>query len=159
VFLTSAKKAARPPANQPAFDLRSFLDTAGLSRKILKFRAADTIYCQGVPAKAVHYIQKGGVKLSVINAGGKEAVVAILGPRDFFGEGCLASRGMGTATPTDPTAILFIEKKEMMRALHVEHALSGLFISHILTRSIRIEENLIDQLFNSSEKRLSTLLS
>ncbi len=157
---TSAKKAAATPASQPAFDLRAFLDTAGLSRKILSFRAAEIIYSQGDPAKGVYYIQKGGAKLTVINAGGKEAVLAILGTMDFFGEGCMAGQPvcMGTATATGPTLILFIEKKEMMRALHAEHALSDLFISHILTRNIRIEEDLIDQLFNSSEKRLARAL-
>ena len=156
----SAKNAARTPGNQPAFDLRVFLDTAGLSRKILKFRPSETIYSQGDSAKGVYYIQKGGARLSVISAGGREAVLAILGPRDFFGEGCMAGQFvcMGTATATDSTSILFIEKKEMMRALHAEHALSDLFISHILTRNIRIEEDLIDQLFNSSEKRLARAL-
>jgi CRP/FNR family cyclic AMP-dependent transcriptional regulator len=156
----ATKKTAPTPGDQPAFDLRAFLDTAGLSRKILKFRPAETIYSQGDPAKGVFYIQKGGARLSVINAGGKEAVVAILGSRDFFGEGCLAGQPvcMGTATATGATSILFIGKKEMIRALHAEHALSDLFISHILTRNIRIEEDLIDQLFHSSEKRLARAL-
>jgi len=156
----TTKKTARAPGNQPTFDLRAFLDTAGLSRKIIKFRPAETIYSQGDSAKGVYYIKKGGTRLSVINAGGKEAVVAILGPRDFFGEGCMAGQPvcMGTATATGTTSILFIEKKEMVRALHAEHALSDLFISHILTRNIRIEEDLIDQLFNSSEKRLARAL-
>src|SRR6266404_6057410 len=156
----AAKKAAQTPGNQPAFDLRAFLDTAGLSRKILKFRPSETIYSQGDSAKGVYYIQKGGARLSVINAGGKEAVLAILGPGDFFGEGCMAGQpiSMGSATSIGVTSILFIEKKEMVRALHAEHALSDLFISHVLTRNIRIEEDLIDQLFNSSEKRLARTL-
>jgi CRP/FNR family transcriptional regulator, cyclic AMP receptor protein len=156
----AAKKAAQTLGNQPAFDLRAFLDTAGLSRKILNFRSSETIYSQGDSAKGVYYIQKGGAKLSVINAGGKEAVLAILGPSDFFGEGCMAGQpiSMGSATSIGVTSILFIEKKEMVRALHAEHALSDLFISHILTRNIRIEEDLIDQLFNSSEKRLARAL-
>jgi CRP/FNR family transcriptional regulator, cyclic AMP receptor protein len=157
---TATKKSAQTPGNQPAFDLRAFLDTAGLSRKILKFRPSETIYSQGDTAKGVYYIQKGGARLSVINAGGREAVLAILGPRDFFGEGCMAGQpiSMGTATAIGVTSILFIEKKEMVRALHAEHALSDLFISHVLTRNIRIEEDLIDQLFNSSEKRLARAL-
>src|SRR4029077_12685855 len=135
----TTKKTARAPGNQPTFDLRAFLDTAGLSRKIIKFRPAETIYSQGDSAKGVYYIQKCGTRLSVINAGGKEAVVAILGPRDFFGEGCMVGQPvcMGTSTATGATSILFIEKKEMVRALHAEHALSDLFISHILTRNIR----------------------
>jgi CRP/FNR family transcriptional regulator, cyclic AMP receptor protein len=156
----AAKKAAQTPGNQPAFDLRAFLDTAGLSRKILKFRPSETIYSQGDSAKGVYYIQKGGARLSVTNAGGKEAVLAILRPGDFFGEGCMAGQpiSMGTATSIGVTSILFIEKKEMVRALHAEHALSDRFISHVLTRNIRIEEDLIDQLFNSSEKRLARAL-
>jgi CRP/FNR family transcriptional regulator, cyclic AMP receptor protein len=131
-----------------AFDLQAFLDTSGAARRVVKFRRSEKIYTQGDPAKGVKYIQNGGVKLSVINEDGKEAVVAILGPGDFFGEGCLAGQlvCMGTATAIVPTSILFIEKKEMMRALRTEHAFSDLFISHILTRNIRIEEDLIDQL-------------
>jgi CRP/FNR family transcriptional regulator, cyclic AMP receptor protein len=157
---TAAKKTKQPPARKPEFDLRVFLDTAGLSRKILNFRRSETIYSQGDPAEGVHYIQKGGVKLSVINEDGKEAVVAILGSRDFFGEGCLAGQNvcMATATALVPASILFIEKKEMIRALHAEHELSDLFISHMLTRNIRVEEDLIDQLFNSSGKRLARTL-
>src|ERR1700747_1272508 len=121
----AAKKAAQTAGNQQGFDLRAFLDTAGLSRKILKFRPSETIYSQGDSAKGGYYIQKGGAKLSVINAGGKEAVLAILGPSDFFGEGCMAGQpiSMGTATSVGVTSILFIEKKEMVRALHAEHAL------------------------------------
>jgi CRP/FNR family transcriptional regulator, cyclic AMP receptor protein len=157
----AAKKVTITPLRKkPAFDLRIFLDTAGAARKIKHFRRAETIYSQGDTAKGVNYIQKGGVRLSVINEGGKEAVVAMLGPGDFFGEGCLAGQPicMGTATAVLPTSILFIEKNEMMRALHVEHALSDLFISHMLARNIRIEEDLVDQLFNSSEKRLARAL-
>jgi len=106
------------------------------------------------------YIQNGGVKLTVVNEVGKEAVVGILGPGDFFGEGCLAGQRicMGTATAITPTSILVIEKSEMMRVLHTEHALSDLFMSYILSRNIRIEEDLIDQLFNSSERRLARAL-
>ena len=103
------------------------------------------------------YIQTGGVKLSVINEDGKEAVVAILGPGDFFGEGCLAAQPvcMATSTAMVPTSILFIEKNEMMRVLRTEHGMSDLFISHLLAKNIRVEQDLIDQLFNSSEKRLA----
>jgi len=108
----------------------------------------------------VIYIQEGGVKLSVVNGVGKEAVVAILGPADFLGEGCLAGQEfrMGTATAITPTTVLIIEKSEMMRVLHAEHELSDRFMAYILTRNIRIEEDLIDQLFNSSEKRLARTL-
>jgi CRP/FNR family cyclic AMP-dependent transcriptional regulator len=106
------------------------------------------------------YIQKGGVKLSVVNEVGKEAVLGILGPGDFFGEGCLAGQPvrMGTATAITPTTLLVIEKNEMIRVLHAERALSDRFLSYILSRNIRIEEDLIDQLFNSSEKRLARAL-
>ena len=106
------------------------------------------------------YIQNGGVKLSVVNAVGKEAVVAILEPDDFFGEGGLAGQSvrMGTATAITPTTLLAIEKKEMMRVLHAEHVFSDRFVAYMLTRNIRIEEDLIDQLFNSSEKRLARTL-
>ena len=156
----SLKKTKPTPKKKFPFDLQVFLDTAGAARRIVKFRRSERVYSQGDPAEGVSYIQKGGVKLSVINEDGKEAVVAVLGPRDFFGEGCLAGQPicMATATAIVPTSILFIEKNEMMRALRTEHALSDLFISHMLTRNIRIEEDLIDQLFNSSEKRLARSL-
>jgi CRP/FNR family cyclic AMP-dependent transcriptional regulator len=142
------------------FDLRDFLDSSGAARRVEKFRRSERIYSQGDPARGVKYIQTGGVKLSVTNQDGREAVVAILGPGDFFGEGCLAGQPvcMSAATAIVPTSLLFIEKKEMMRALRTEHAFSDLFISHMLTRNIRIEEDLIDQLFNSSEKRLARSL-
>jgi CRP/FNR family cyclic AMP-dependent transcriptional regulator len=155
-----AKKTKPTFRKQFPFDLRAFLDTAGATRKIINFRKSEKIYSQGDSAKSVKYIQEGGVRLSVINEDGKEAVVAVLGPGDFFGEGCLAGQAvcMGTATAVVPTSVLSIEKSEMMRVLSTEHALSDLFISRMLTRSIRIEEDLIDQLFNSSEKRLARAL-
>ncbi len=142
------------------FDAQAFLDSAGVARKIVEYRRSQKIYSQGDPASSVMYIQDGGVKLSVVNEVGKEAVVAILGPGDFFGEGCLAGQEirMGTATAIAPTAILVIEKNEMMRVLHAEHALSDRFMSYMLSRNIRIEEDLVDQLFNSSEKRLARTL-
>jgi CRP/FNR family transcriptional regulator, cyclic AMP receptor protein len=143
-----------------AFDAQAFLDSAGIARRIVDYRISQKIYSQGDPAKGVKYIQKGGVKLSVVNEVGKEAVVAILGPGDFFGEGCLAGQPvcMATATAIAPTSVLFIEKSEMIRVLHVEHAFSDRFISHMLSRNIRIEEDLVDHLFNSSEKRLARTL-
>jgi len=154
------KKTKLPLPKKPPFDLQDFLDTAGLSRRIIKFSASERIYTQGDAAAGVHYIQEGGVRLSIVNEAGKEAVIALLGPGDFFGEGCLAGQSvcMGTAAAVTPTSILFIEKKEMMRVLHSEHELSDIFIAHVLTRNIRIEEDLIDQLFNSSEKRLARAL-
>jgi len=156
----TAKKTKPTSSEKFPFNLRAFLDTAGVARKIIKFRRSEKIYSQGDPAKGVKYVQEGGVRLSVINEDGKEAVVALLGPGDFFGEGCLAGQPvcMATATAIVPTAVLFIEKNEMMRVLRAEHALSDVFISHMLARNIRIEEDLIDQLFNSSEKRLARTL-
>jgi len=154
------KKKKSTLSKKPDFDLRAFLDTGGAAGKVISFKRSNVIYSQGDSAKSVMYIQQGGVKLSVINQKGKEAVVAILGPGNFFGEGSLAGQAvcMATATATSPTSVLFIEKKEMMRLLREEHALSDVFISHMLTRNIRIEEDLIDQLFNSSEKRLARTL-
>jgi CRP/FNR family transcriptional regulator, cyclic AMP receptor protein len=154
------KKTRRTPQKEFAFDLRAFLDTAGATRRVLKFRQGEKVYRQGEPADSVKYIQEGGVRLSVINEGGKEAVVAVLGTGDFFGEGCLAGQPvcMGTATAIGATSILSIGKAEMMKVLRTEHAFSDLFITHMLTRNIRIEEDLVDQLFNSSEKRLARAL-
>jgi CRP/FNR family cyclic AMP-dependent transcriptional regulator len=118
------------------------------------------VFAQGDPAKNVMYIQEGGVKLTVVNGTGKEAVVAILGPGDFFGEGCLAGQSicMATATAVVPTTVLVIAKNEMLRMLHEEHEFSDRFIAYMLARNIRVEEDLIDQLFNSSEKRLARTL-
>ena len=143
-----------------AFNAQVFLDSAGVARKVTEFKRKEAIFSQGDPASNVLYIQKGGVRLSVINETGKEAVVAVLGPGDFFGEGCLAGQPirMGTATAITATTVLIIEKNEMIRVLHVEHALSDRFISYMLSRNIRIEEDLVDQLFNSSEKRLARTL-
>jgi CRP/FNR family cyclic AMP-dependent transcriptional regulator len=152
---------AKPASGKkPAFDLQGFLDTGGVSRKVAEFKKKETIFSQGDPARNVLYIQKGGVRLSVVNETGKEAVVAVLGPGDFFGEGCLAGQPIriGTASAITATTALIIEKKEMVRVLHVEHAFSDRFISYMLSRNIRIEEDLVDQLFNSSEKRLARTL-
>jgi CRP/FNR family transcriptional regulator, cyclic AMP receptor protein len=157
-------KARRPSrrANSKslAFDVQLFLDSTGLGRTVGKFRRKETVFTQGDPAKNVMYIQEGGVKLTVVNETGKEAVVAILGPGDFFGEGCLAGQSvcMATATAIAPTTVLVIEKNEMIRVLHGEHEFSDRFIAYILARNLRVEEDLIDQLFNSSEKRLARTL-
>src|SRR5207247_3111524 len=147
---STKKKSKRTPTGKNAFDSQALLDSTGVSRKVVEYRKLQKIYSQGDPATSVMYIQEGGVKLSVVNEVGKEAVVAILGPTDFFGEGCLAGQEirMGTATAIAPTSIMVIEKKEMMRVLHAEHSLSDRFMSYILSRNIRTEEDLIDQLFN-----------
>jgi CRP-like cAMP-binding protein len=142
------------------FNAQAFLDSAGIARTIVEYRRADVIFTQGNPCESVLYIQKGGVKLSVLSKTGREAVVAILGPGDFFGEGCLAGQPvrMGSATAITGSTILFVDKDEMVRLLHQQHALSDRFIVHMLARNIRIEEDLVDQLFNSSEKRLARTL-
>src|ERR1700682_2435077 len=142
------------------FNVQAFLDSAGVARKVVEYVRKGTIFTQGDPATGVMYIQKGGVKLSVVSEVGKEAVVAILGPGDFFGEGCLAGQSirMGTATAITPSTVLDIEKSEMFKVLHEQHALSDRFITFMLARNIRIEEDLVDQLFNSSEKRLAPTL-
>ncbi len=144
----------------PVFDAQAFLDSAGVSRKVKELKSAESVYVQGDAATSVMYLQSGGVKLTVVNEAGKEAVVAILGPGDFFGEGCLAGQSvrMGTATAITSSTVLVIEQSEMFKVLHKEHALSDRFITFMLARNIRIEEDLIDQLFNSSEKRLARTL-
>ena len=153
-------KPRRKLKEKPAFDAQAFLDSAGVARKVTEFKKKTAIFSQGDPAKSVLYIQNGGVRLSVVNETGKEAVVAILGPGDFFGEGCLAGQPIriGSATAVAATTVLVIEKKEMTRVLHAEHAFSDRFISYMLSRNIRVEEDLVDQLFNSSEKRLARTL-
>jgi CRP-like cAMP-binding protein len=153
-------KSKRKSTQKRAFDAQAFLDSAGVARKVVEYRRSQKIYSQDDPSASVMYIQKGGVKLSVVNEVGREAVLAILGPGDFFGEGGMAGQSvrMGTATAITPTSLLVIEKNEMIRVLHAEHAFSDRFVSYMLLRNIRIEEDLIDQLFNSSEKRLARTL-
>lgn len=155
------------PKNDPAgmkktavFDAQAFLDSAGVSRTIVEFLKKETIFSQGELCKNVMYIQKGSVKLSVVSKRGKEAVVAMLKPGDFVGEGGLAGQSLRIATATANTnsTLLVISLAEMTRVLHAEHALSDHFIKYMLQRNIRIEEDLIDQLFNSSEKRLARTL-
>jgi CRP-like cAMP-binding protein len=148
------------PNDRSNFNAQDFLDSAGVARKVVVFKRKETVFSQGDPAKNVLYIQQGGVRLSVVNETGKEAVVGVLGPGDFFGEGCLAGQPLriGTATAIAPTTALVIEKAEMIRVLHAEHEFSDRFISYMLSRNIRIEEDLVDQLFNSSEKRLARTL-
>ena len=138
-------------------DPKIFLDTAGVARKVVEFRRGESIYSQGEAADTVMYVQKGGVKFSVVNGSGKEAVVAMFGPTDFFGEGCMAGQTvrMGTARAITPTTLLVMGKNELLRALHRKHELSDHFIRYMLALNIRVEEDLVDQLFNSSEKRLA----
>ena len=144
----------------PPFNAQAFLDSAGVERRIVEFRRGEVIFSQGDPSDLVMYIQQGGVKLSVLSKTGREAVVAMLGPGEFFGEGCLAGQPvrMGGATAVMSSTILLVEKEAMVSLLHKQHALSDRFIAHLLARNIRVEEDLVDQLFNSSEKRLARTL-
>ena len=152
------RKPTRPSARR--FNAQKFLDSAGLKRRVATYPQRRAIFSQGDSASDVFYIQNGAVRLSVVSKTGREAVIAILGPGDFFGEGCLAGQQvrMGTATAIAPSTILIIEKAEMVRLLHGERDLSDRFLFHVLSRNIRIEEDLIDQLFHSSEKRLARAL-
>jgi len=150
--MISGKKAA--------FDVESFFDSLRIIRKVKEFGRNQIIFCQGDPAEHVLFVRRGRVKRTVVSRSGKEAVVGILGPGDFFGEWCLSEQPVciATATAIEPTTILVISKHEMLRALHAEHALSDGFIAYLLARTVRIEENLIDQLFNPTEKRLARAL-
>ena len=143
-----------------SFDVQGFLESEGISRRFVEFRRGEVIYAQGDACETVMYIQAGGVKLSVLSKTGREAVVAMLGPGDFFGEGCLAGQPvrMGSASAVMSSTILLVNKNSMVGLLHKQHALSDRFIAHMLARNIRIEEDLVDQLFNSSEKRLARTL-
>ena len=152
---------ARSARAVPAFNAQAFLDSAGIAKTIVEYgRGERPSSRRATPASDVLYIQTGGVKLSVLSKTGREAVVAMLGPGDFFGEGCLAGQPvrMGSATAITPSVILLVAKEKMVRLLHKQHAMSDRFIAHMLSRNIRIEEDLIDQLFNSSEKRLARTL-
>jgi CRP-like cAMP-binding protein len=143
-----------------SFNAEAFLNSVGVARTIAEFGRKETLFSQGDPSKKIMYIQKGEVKLSVVSKTGKEVVVGMLGPGDFIGEGGLAGQPMrmATATATTPVSVLVIDNSEMFRVLHAENTFSDLFITYMLQRNIRIEEDLIDQLFNSSEKRLARTL-
>jgi len=153
-----AAKTLRP--RRRSFNVQEFLDTAGVKRTIVTYPPAARIFSQGDPATSVYYLQDGAVRLSVLSKTGKEAVIALLEPGGFFGEGCLAGQPvrMGTATAVAPTTVLTVEQHQMLRMLHEQPALSDRFIAHVLARNIRVEEDLVDQLFNSSEKRLARAL-
>jgi CRP-like cAMP-binding protein len=150
----------RKSEHHQALDAHACLHSAGVARKVVEYGSKVTVFTQGDPATSVLYIQKGAVKLTVVNEAGKEAVVAILGPGDFCGEGCLAGQllRVSTAATIEPSTILVIEKPEMIRLLRAEPDLAVRFIKHMLSRNNRVEEDLIDQLFNHSEKRLARIL-
>jgi CRP/FNR family cyclic AMP-dependent transcriptional regulator len=143
-----------------AFDATALLKWTGAAKTAVEYARGASVFSQGDPCDCILYIQKGGVKLSVLSKTGQEAVVAIIGPGDFFGEGCLVGQPirLGSATAIAPSTIVFVAKDTMIRLLHEQHDMSDCFISHLLARKIRSEEDLADQLFNSSEKRLARAL-
>jgi len=148
------------PKAKPLFDPKSFLAKVGEGKTIAEYSKSQMVFSQGDPANAVFYIQKGKVKLTVVSNAGKEAVIALLGAGDFLGEGCLAGQPlrMATATAISSSSIVRLEKEAMIRVLHEEPAFSEMFLSYVLSRNMRIEEDLVDQLFNSSERRLARVL-
>jgi CRP/FNR family transcriptional regulator, cyclic AMP receptor protein len=148
------------PRSRPTFDPQVFLAQIGRGRKIVSFRKGRAVVAQGDSCDAVFYIQSGRVKLTVVSATGKEATIAILSEGDFFGEDSLARQRlrMATATALTDCSLMRIEKNAMLRVLHAQHTFSDLFVEHLLSRNIRYQEDLIDQLFNSSEKRLARIL-
>ena len=148
------------PPTAPPFDLLAFLASGGVSGRVVSRRAGTVIYAQGDPADTVLYIQKGGIRLRVLSHTGKEAIVALLHPGDFFGEGSLTGQAlrMSTAVAVGATVLLAIETQQMARLLHEQHDLSDRFLAYVLSRNVRIEADLVDQMFNSSEKRLARAL-
>jgi CRP/FNR family cyclic AMP-dependent transcriptional regulator len=159
--MSLSKRTSKDSARKKVtFNAQAFLDSAGVARKVQEFKKAEIIFSQGAPAQSVMYIQEGGVKITALSSSGKEAIIAILGPGDFFGEGSLAGQPlrMGNATAISSSTVLIVDKDAMQKVLHEQHELSDLFINFVLTRNIRVEEDLIDQLFNSTEKRLARTL-
>jgi CRP-like cAMP-binding protein len=145
---------------QATFDPKAFLATVSQGRTVAKYRKGDTVYEQEGPANAVFYVQKGKIKITVTSKQGKEAVIALLGPDEFLGEGCLIGQPLrlATATAMSDSEVLRVGKAEMIRVLHAEPAFGEMFIAHLLIRNTKVEEDLVDQLFNSSEKRLARTL-
>src|ERR1700736_645431 len=147
-------------AKKVKFDPKTFLSTMNGGRKIEAFSNKQTIFAQGDSSDAVFYIQEGSVKLTVVSEVGKEATIGILNKGDFFGEGCLTGQPLRLCSATAMTdcSVMRIDKKSMVEVLHREHAFSDMFVAYLLTRNVRYEEDLVDQLFNSSEKRLARIL-
>ena len=158
--MLQTKMAAKPTKRTPTFDPKALLARVNGGRSVVSFQRKQAIFSQGDPADAVFYLQKGRVKLTVVSKQGKEAVVGFVGPDMFFGEGCLAGQQlrMSTATATEDSTVLRFRKKAMIRLLHTDPKFSELFTAYLLSRNIRFEEDLVDQLFNSSEKRLARIL-
>jgi len=150
-----------PFKKRPSFDPEVFLSKAGLGRTLVQLQKKQIVFSQGDPADSVFYIQKGKIRLMVVSKSGKEATVALLGPGDFLGEECIAAAQplrVVTASALTDASVLKIDKSAMVRSLHKEHTLSDLFVSYLLARNARVQEDLVDQLFNSSEKRLARIL-
>jgi CRP/FNR family cyclic AMP-dependent transcriptional regulator len=145
---------------KPAFDAKSFLESSGLGKRVVAYARKEIVFSQGDPSDSVMYVQSGGVQLSVLSHSGKEAIVATLGPGDFLGEGALAGHPvrLESARATAATTVLIVPKRQMIRLLHRHRAFSDRFIAHMLVRNARLEADLVDQLFNSSEKRLARTL-
>ncbi len=160
VVMSRRPSTASLVATARPFDAQAYLDSAGLSKTVVVYSRNENVFAQGDACEHVMYIRSGGVKLSVLSKAGREAVIAMLGPGDFFGEGCLAGQPVriGSATAITPSVVLQVTKRKMLQLLHGQHGMSDRFIAHMLARNIRIEEDLIDQLFNSSEKRLARTL-
>jgi CRP/FNR family transcriptional regulator, cyclic AMP receptor protein len=151
---------AMAPRKKRPFDAQAFLESAGLGKRVVTYAGKEIVFSQGDPCDSVMYVQSGAVQLSVLSHSGKEAVIATLGPGDFLGEGALAGHPirLETATATAATTVLVVPKRQMIRLLHSQRALSDRFITHMLVRNSRLEADLVDQLFNSSEKRLARTL-
>ena len=158
--MLKAPTSPTAPTKVAPFDAQGFLDSADVSKKIVEYRRSAVVFAQGDPCDSVMYIQKGAIRLSVLSHAGKEAIVAVLESGDFLGEGALAGQHlrMGTATAVAASTLLIVPKQQMIRLLHEEPEFSDRFIEYMLSRNIRIEEDLVDQLFNSSEKRLARTL-
>jgi CRP/FNR family cyclic AMP-dependent transcriptional regulator len=152
--------AKKKPTRAPPFDAGRYLETSGMKRKIVPYRKGQTIFSQGDKSTSALYLQAGVVKITVNSSSGKEAVIALLEAGEFFGEGCISGQPLrvSTATAMGPVSVLEIEKQELARVLHEEHEFSDRFVAHMLKRNVRVEEDLVDQLFNSSEKRLARAL-
>ena len=148
------------PKNPQSFDARAFLESAGLGKQVVVYARGDVIFSQGDACDSVMYIRKGAVRLSVLSKAGREAIVGTLGRGDFLGEGALAGHPVRlvTATATTASTLLVVPKRQMIRLLHSQHTFSDRFIAHMLGRNARLEADLVDQLFNSSEKRLARTL-
>jgi CRP/FNR family cyclic AMP-dependent transcriptional regulator len=158
--LVARQNGRMTPKLKPLFDPKLFLAKVGKGRTISEYRKNQVVFSQGDPGDAIFYIHKGKVKLTIVSSAGKEAVIAILGAGDFLGEGCMAGRPLclGTATAMSDCSIVRLEKRATIRVLHEEPAFSEMFLAYVLSRNMRIEEDLVDQLFNSSEKRLARVL-